>query len=430
MQSLFDSKLAALTAGMGGGCRILAGVSGGVDSIVMAELLRHSSLGVTFAVAHMNFSLRGTESDGDQAFVEEWCRSAGITLYTKKVDTCAFARERGISIEMAARKLRYSWFGELCEEKGYDFVAVAHNLNDSVETMYLNLLRGTGLRGLSGIRESNGRVIRPMLSFRRADIEKYASENRIGFRTDSTNADSSYSRNRIRNDVFPQFREINPAFLETARQEMQRFFRMEEILSEVFKSKEGSLYSHKEGALQIDISLLKQEKCREYWLFRLLEGYGFNSVQIAQIDSNLDAQSGSRLVSATHTALFDRGVIKVYPLEAAPEAGVEWRRYERCPQFDPRLAGAGVLYVDAGKVKQPLEVRAPREGDRFRPLGMKGSKLLSDFFTDMKLDVEQKKRQKVVCDASGAIVCIAGLRIDDRFKITPETREVVEITLS
>lgn len=430
MQSLFDSKLASLTAQADGRCRILAGVSGGVDSIVMANLLLHSSLKIPFAVAHMNFSLRGGESDGDQEFVEQWCRSAGITFHTKKVDTRAVAQVKGISIEMAARELRYTWFEELCREEGYGFVAVAHNLNDSVETMYLNLLRGTGLRGLSGIRESNGRIIRPLLSFQRTEIEKYAAENNISFRTDSTNADSAYSRNRIRNEIFPQFRKINAAFLETARQEMQRFSRMEEILSEAFESKEGSLYTQKEGALHIDISRLKKEKYREYWLFRLLDGYGFNSTQVAQIDSNLDAQSGSRYVSATHTALFDRGFIKVYPLETAPEQEILWRRFGRTSEFDPKCAAKGVLYVDAAKVTMPLAARSPLDGDRFRPLGMKGSKLLSDFFTDLKLDLEQKKRQKVVCDASGAVVCIAGLRVDDRFKITPETAEILEITLS
>lgn len=430
MQSRFDAKVSALTASCAEGCRVLLGVSGGIDSMTMAHLFLHSCLKMPFAVAHMDFSLRGEESDGDRSFVEEWCSATGVRCFTKKVDAAEYSRSRGISVEMAARELRYSWFEDLRKEEGFDYVAVAHNLNDSVETMYLNLLRGTGLRGLAGIRAANGHIIRPMLEFSREEIERFAAAQGIEYRTDSTNLQSSFARNRLRNEVFPHFRKINAAFLRTAEQEMNRFARAEEILSEVYSSKEGRLYRQENGALHIDIALLKREKYCDYWLFRLLDGYGFNSSQIAQIEDCLDTQTGKRFLTSTHVALFDRGFIKVYPISGEAQASVSWTIFARPEGFDPKVSPSGVLHLDADKVEMPISTRPPKDGDRFIPFGMRGSKLLNDFFADIKLDVEQKKHQTLVVSASGDILCVAGLRIDDRFKVTARTENILEITLS
>jgi len=424
MQEEFDAKLRELC---GGGGRILLAVSGGIDSMTMARLFLDSTLAVRFSVAHVNFSLRGEESDGDQQLVEQWCSSNAVQCFVKRVDTKEYASVRGISIEMAAREIRYEWFAELSVNEAFDYVAVAHNLNDSAETMCLNLLRGTGLRGLGGILPVNGNIIRPMLGFSREQISKFAIEKNIQFRNDSTNDESSFSRNRIRNEVFPHFKEINPSFIQTFRKEAERFSRIESLLSDCLSRKEGVLYRRNDNGVEIEIAALKREEYKDYWLFRLLEEYGFNPTQIDAICNSLDSSTGKRFESNEAVALFDRGLIKVALRSEERAVEVKWEISPISDNFNPRNAPEGTLFVDAGKVSLPLIVRKPIDGDRFKPFGMKGSKLLSDYFTDLKLDRFQKECQRVVCDASGNIVCVAGLRIDDRVRIDSDTNEIITI---
>ncbi len=424
----FEERLGKMLSSAPGRPKVLLAVSGGVDSAVMASLFAGTEL-CDFAVAHMNFSLRGEESDGDEAFVRQWCLKNGVRFFNRKVETAKYASGKGISIEMAARELRYEWFNELADAAGFDFIAVAHNLNDSVETMYLNLLRGTGLRGLCGIRPVNGRIIRPMLSFSRKEILAYATASGVAFRIDSTNAESEFSRNRLRNEVFPEFCKINPSFLNTAATEAERFSRIEGLLSDMLESKQGSLFFYDEGVLNIDVEVLKKEKYGDYWLFRLLDGYGFNESQLKDILSSLDGRTGLRFRTPSHIAVKDRSFIRVYSLldGVLPEIVFEVR--EVPDGFNPAGAPANVQYLDADKVKFPLSVRKPCAGDKFRPLGMKGSKLVNDFLSGRKIDVYGKSLQAVVCDATGAIVCIAPYRIDDRFKVTSGTRRLLEISL-
>lgn len=441
MQDRFDSALARLTEGCPQ-CRVLLAVSGGVDSMTMADLFLHSALRLSMAVAHFNFHLRGADSDGDEAHVRDWCRVSGVPFFRQEADTRAYAMERGLSVEMAARELRYGWFASLCREQGFTHLAVAHNLDDRAETMLLHLLRGTGMRGMTGIRASvplagtgEVRVIRPLLDFSRREIEAYAVRAGVSFRVDATNADSSIPRNRIRNEVFPQLAQINPSFLQTFREEMRHFGEMDRILDEVFAAGHAEVCSEREGVLCIDIAALRRKGETGWWLFRLLEGYGFNTDQLAQIERSLDAESGRTFLSPTHRLVKDRRELRVYPLGADnPAARLDVRTFAVTPDFDPKQKPNGVLFVDAGKVRLPLSARAPREGDRFRPFGMRGgSKLLSDFFTDLKLDVEQKRREVVVttCNENGdeVIVAIVGRRIDDRFRVTATTRTVAAISL-
>lgn len=430
MQELFDTALDRLTESRRSGCRVLLAVSGGVDSMTMATLFLESGLGIPFAVAHVNFSLRGEESDGDEALVRQWCGNNCVQLFVKRFETSQYASKEGISIEMAARELRYSWFEELCDEEGFDYVAVAHNLNDCVETMYLNLVRGTGLRGLAGIRQVSGRVIRPMASFTRSSIEEYAVAKSIEWRNDSSNLQSIYSRNRIRNAVIPQFEKINPSFLKSSAEEMNRFSEAQGIIDERFEELKQLLTRMEGNALVVDLAGLLKQKYHAYWLFRIAEEYGFNSDQVSQMDAALSGQSGKTFYSDRFVAVKDRNTLRFYPLE---EAGckVTFREFDRTSDFNPADAPEGVLFVDADKVLKPLRTRPFAAGDRFIPLGMKGSRLVSDFLTDLKLDVYQKRKTLVVttADENGneIIVAVAGHRIDDRYKITSSTKRIIGI---
>ena len=449
MQERFDSALAQLTDGCPD-ARVLLAVSGGVDSMTMADLFQHSALRLPLAVAHVNFQLRGADSDSDEALVRRWCGRSGIPFFVKRVETGKHASDRGVSVEMAARELRYEWFAQLCREQGFTHLAVAHNLDDSAETLLLHLLRGTGLRGLAGIRDNvplssaeDVRLIRPLLGFTRHEIESYAVRAGVEFRIDATNADISIPRNRIRHEVFPELARINPSFLETFRTEMRHFGQMEQLLDQVFAVGRDSLcrdsVSHGQDAvLAIDIPALVRKGQTGWWLYRLLEGYGFNPDQLDQIERSLEALSGKEFLSPTHRLVKDRNELRVYPLAAAAPDDLTFRLDVRTftvtPGFDPHQKPEDVLFVDADLVKLPLSARATRDGDRFRPFGMhRGTKLLSDFFTDLKLDVEQKRREVVVTttneNGDEIIVAIAGRRIDDRFKITPATRRVAAISL-
>ena len=442
MQDRFDSTLARLLAG----CpepRVLLAVSGGVDSMSMANLFLHSALRPALAVAHVNFGLRGAESDGDEALVRRWCETQGIPCFVKRVETFTHASGKGISIEMAARELRYGWFAELCREQGFTHLAVAHNLDDNAETLLLHLLRGTGLRGLAGIREEahlpgaeGVEVIRPLLGFSRQEIEAYAVRAGVEFRVDATNADTAIPRNRIRHEVFPQLAAVNPSFRQTFGREMRHFAQSERLLEEVFEAGRSKLCREQDGVLCIDISALLKQPEPGWWLWRLLENCGFNTAQLEQIEASLNAQSGKEFLSATHRVVKDRTELRVYPLSGPDDADrtdrLDVRTFAVTPGFDPKNKPEGVLFVDADKVRLPLTARAPKPGDRFRPFGMhSGSRLLSDFFTDLKLDLEQKRRETVVTmqnsDGDEVIVAILGRRIDDRFKITAATRTVVAI---
>ena len=450
MQDRFDRTLARLTDGRPD-CRVLLAVSGGIDSMTMADLFVHSALRLPLAVAHFNFQLRGADSDGDEAFVAEWCASHGVTFFQHAESAASYATERGLSVEMAARELRYAWFAELCREQGFTHLAIAHNLDDNAETLLLHLLRGTGMRGLCGIREdgplpgadgasgSEGvRLIRPLLDFSRREIEAYAVRTGVPFRVDATNADTSIARNRLRHEVFPQLAKINPSFLRTFQTEMRHFGEAEQILDAVFEAGRADVASERDGVLCIDIQALRRKGQCGWWLYRLMEGYGFNADQLAAIERSLEGLSGREFLSATHRVVKDRRELRVYPLSLGPDdltGLLDVRTFTVMPGFDPKQKPEDVLFVDADLVRLPLSARPPKDGDRFRPFGMhRGTKLLSDFFTDLKLDVVQKRREVVVTTINEkgdeVIVAILGRRIDDRFKITAQTRSVAAISWS
>lgn len=441
MRKRFDTALESLSSEKERLSGILLAVSGGVDSMVMLSLAASSPLAGRIGAAHMNFSLRGAESDGDEALVRDWCAERGIPLFVKRVDTAAYAREHGVSIEMAARELRYAWFEELLGKEGFGCVAVAHNRNDSAETLILNLLRGTGLRGISGIRPRNGRIIRPMLGFSRSEIEDYARGNGIPYRTDSTNLESEYSRNRIRNEVFPEFEKINPSFLKSLSADMARFAEAGDYLTRKLAEEEPRFVRRTSlecGALlEIDSAALASDPFRALRLFTLLEPYGFNSAQLEQLEAVIDGSAGKVFSVPGYRLVSGSGKWTLYEDVSDPSdlaSRVSVTVIPRPEGFNPANPPAGTLYADASKLTFPLTFRRWQEGDSFRPLGMKGFRKVSDFFNDLKLDIEQKRRQIIVAtkDSAGAeqIVCIANRRLDDRFKVTEATDRIAVISLT
>lgn len=436
----FDAALQDLSDGNAARSRYLLGVSGGIDSMCMAELFLRSSLRPEFAIAHVNFSLRGEESDGDMDSVLEWGRRNGIHVYVRTFDTKAYAAEKSISTQMAARELRYGFFSEIMEKDGFDYLSIAHNLDDTIETIFLNIARGTGLRGLSGIPVRNGKIIRPLLGISRAAITEYVGSSGIAYRNDHTNFESHYARNRIRNIIFPEFKKINPSFLETVHRDSEYFRQASEIVDDLFEEISGKVCRHEGDAVIIDTNALMRWRHYGYWLYMLLRDYGFNSNQVSDMERCLvSGQPGRLFRSGSHELVFARDSIRVYPLREEEDAefiidgpglynykGTRFRIefFPKPDGFNPVSDGRS-LFFSADRLRMPLFCRGWKPADRFRPFGMKqGSKKLSDFFTDLKLDRVQKLSQPVILDASGHIVCLPGLRIDDRYKIKAPTSSV------
>ena len=325
MRGRFDNCLERLLPGNGA---VLLAVSGGIDSMVMADLFLNSRFGLRISLAHCNFHLRGEESDTDESFVRAWAEANGIPFHKIDFDTLGFATSRGVSVEMAARELRYEWFASLAEEEGFEAVAVAHNANDNVETLLLNLLRGTGLKGICGMREASTlpgspvSLIRPLLGFSRDEIKEYAIAKGLKWREDSTNADSSYKRNLIRNEVFPLFEKVNPSFLATLESDMRRFSQVQAIaddyvatnLPEVEGAKRGETgeASPSAGTISVKLDALLRSPHWEYLLFRIMEPYGFNEAVIGDMIELIKCGktfSGRQFRSATHIARTSRNAI-------------------------------------------------------------------------------------------------------------------------
>lgn len=446
MQERFDRILKGL---LPDGEAVLLAVSGGVDSMCMAELFLNSSVRRCFALAHCNFHLRGEESDSDETLVREWAESHGVIFIKKDFDTKEYAASNGVSIEMAARELRYAWFTEVCRERGFAALAVAHNANDNAETMILNMLRGTGVKGMTGMRRSSSllgsdaRLIRPLLDFSRGDIYEYAVSHGLCWHEDSTNADSAYKRNCIRNEIFPLFGRLNPSFLTTLNEDMERFAQVQSIADEYVRSVSAEIVRLDGDALPvIDHQMLTAKKNWEYVLFRLLEPFGFTSSVVADLASVLKSGgtvSGRTFVADEYLAVTSAREIVISPVSELAEA------------TDLTINGPGTyslngikfsvsLSDDVKDVKTsvgetkldlpfPFTIRHWQPGDWMRPLGMRGRKKLSDMFVDLKLDILEKKKALVIADEGFHILALVGHRIDDSVKVTKATATVTVIRL-
>lgn len=423
--------------------KVLLAVSGGVDSMTMADIMfSHSRLYEGLAIAHCNFHLRPGDCDQDAELVGQWAAARGIKFHRRDFDTLAYSQEHGVSIEMAARELRYAWFAELCDVEGYDALAVAHNANDNAETLMLNLLRGTGLRGIVGMSDGPTRqepscsfrmphtVIRPLLGMTRAEIEEYASAHDVPYRTDATNLENEYKRNKIRNQVFPVFSEINPAFVQVLGRDMEHFRAASAIVDDWCKSHRAEVMDGD----SVIVSRLRSVGHWEYLLYDILDSYGFSPAVISDVcrllESSPDTFSGKRF-SAPEYTLFstsDKLVLEHVSEKTDPEFDFRRTPYEpgmnlKCPE--------GTIVYDADTVPSDAVVREWCEGDWMRPFGMKGRKKLSDIFTDLHLSIPEKSSIRVLAPSDVSdhhVFAVLCLRIDDSLKVTPSTQTVVKVT--
>ena len=442
---------------------VLVAVSGGADSMCLADLFLQNFGPDRVALAHCNFRLRGEESDGDETLVRDWAEEHRVCCHVMSFDTEDYALKKGISIEMAARELRYSWFAAICHEQDYAAVAVAHNANDNAETLILNLLRGTGLRGLAGMSlvsdmpcgESDIKLIRPIIECTRKMIEGYAFAHRLAYRDDSTNASSDYKRNRIRNEVFPIFEKINPSFVRTLNREMGYFAEASEIVDDYCTS--NSIHKASENVCTISVPDLLSHKHWRYLIYYMLEPYGFNAASLSAIEDLLESDrtiSGKRFESATHELVIERTNLCVRPLVSEVSLSAYDSIMEvRCPGIynfnncrwqievldrTPDMSlkqPEGTLIADADKLQFPFVCRRWRQGDWMVPFGMKGRKKVSDIFADMKYTSTQKDGALMIVDCHGDLAAqqhiagVLGLRIDDRYKITHTTKSIIRITI-
>lgn len=410
----------------------LVALSGGADSVALLLLLR--DLGYRLEAVHCNFQLRGDEADRDEDFCQSLCDELALPLHRAHFDTRAYAQLHGISIEMAARQLRYAYFRQLREAIGAEAICVAHHRDDSVETILLNLIRGTGIHGLTGMKPRQGDVVRPLLCVSRADLVSYLDSLGRSYVTDSSNLVADVKRNKVRLQILPMIEAINPSFRDTVLTMAAELEGIEQVVD--------TQLAHYAEATELSIEAIRQEPSAELALYYFLQPRHFNPSQIRQIADRLAASSGSRWISPTHELLSDRGRLTIHPLEAdaprpmrMPETGrysyanevtVRLSRVERDDRFVLPTSPETVA-LDADKVKFPLIIRRTQQGDRFVPLGMKGGKLVSDFLTDQKKSVWEKRHQIVVCDAEDQILWIVGNRIDHRVRITDSTRRVLLI---
>ncbi|HCE57584.1 MAG TPA: tRNA lysidine(34) synthetase TilS [Prolixibacteraceae bacterium] len=421
------------------GGKVLLAVSGGIDSMVMLYLFEKS--GFDYGIVHCNFQLRGDESDRDEEFVRTQVLIHGVPAYFKRFDTEEYAQINGISIEMAARELRYEYFEKIRIENGYNFIATAHHSDDLIETFFLNLTRKTGIKGLTGIKDKSGKIIRPMLFASRADIEKYASEQYLEFREDSTNSEVVYQRNFLRHKILPLFSTLNPSFKKNLLASIENLKDAEAVYSGFFETEKQKVIEKATDSQIINIEKLKQSPHPRLLLFEILSDLNFNSNVVEEVFQSLNTESGKQFYSKTHRLVKDREKLfiteftrqedRIFYLEANDVELFEPVdiTIEKLPAKDFKIRKEpNIACLDLDKLEFPLLVRKWQEGDYFQPLGMTGYKKLSDFFIDEKVPVHKKENTWLLCSGE-KIVWVMGMRIDNRFKINPKTNRVLKIEI-
>ena len=456
--------------------KVLLTVSGGIDSVLMCELFHKA--GLKFGIAHCNFQLRAEESDDDETFVNTLAEKYNVPFHFIKFNTSVYAKKNKLSIQVAARDLRYQWFEDIRKEYKYNYIATAHHQDDSIETFFINLIRGTGISGLHGILPKHGSIIRPMLFTTKNEIESYVKKHKLKYREDSSNASDKYVRNKIRHQVTPVLKELNPGFENTFNKTINHLREVELIYKNDIETKRSKIVKQEKSNILISIKGLKKLQPITTYLFEFLKPYNYNESIVEEIVLALDGESGKQFFSNSYRLIKDREFLIIEQRKESQEirskkqelrrksqeSGIknqELRNKKPDPGLDTKDSEIGVLinqkaidldnlklsfksedislgteiqksssiaYLDLEKLEFPLKIRKWQKGDVFYPFGMKGKKKLSDFFIDKKLPLNQKENTWLLT-SKGKIAWVIGQRIDNRFKITEKTRKIYIVKL-
>ena len=425
--------------------RILLAVSGGPDSVVLTDLAKKSRL--NFAISHVNFHLRGEDSNRDEQFVRQLAEKYDVPIFVKSVNTFEYVYTNNISIEMAARDLRYTEFDRLMDTEGFKYTAVAHQQDDAIETFFLNLTRGAGIRGLTGIKLKNNRIVRPLLCFSRKEIMNYIEANNLEYRIDKSNLESEFSRNKIRNKIIPLFEEINPSFKLNVSRSLNYLSQAKDIYETDINKIKSQAVKHFENHTEVDLQVIKNYVQPECLVFEIVNEFGFNSAQAHEIFTHLDSESGKVFMSENFRLVKDRDVLIIKPLDVK----TEFREYQitmsdinkgsfdtkkhhfefsiiKKSEFNPVRDNKSVYY-DLEKLKFPLVVNNWQYGDTFVPFGENYTKKLSDFFVDKKLNINQKEEVELM-RCAGNIIWVIGLRPSNYYRVGEETQKILKIRIN
>jgi tRNA(Ile)-lysidine synthase len=411
--------------------------SGGLDSIVLSDLCRQARL--QFSLAHCNFRLRGEDSNGDENFVCEYGEKLGIVVYVTHFDTIDYVNKHKVSVQMAARELRYTWFEELIEMHNIPYVLTAHHANDNVETFLINLSRGTGIDGLTGIPAKTAILRRPLLPFTRQELELYAEGQKLNWREDASNADTKYLRNKIRLEIIPKLNELHPTFLDNFNSTLHYLNQTENIASAYLKKLKEELFQKHDGKFEISIQKLKELYPLPTYLFGLFSEFGYKELE--NLEALLDGLSGKQLLSSTHVLVKNRDVLLLSPIGKKEVEVQEFLIDENLAELNYPLSlkfsmvperfnnSAKEIFVQKNTLKYPLVIRKWKKGDYFYPIGLNRKKKLSKYFKDEKVDVLSKEEIWLLC-SNEQIVWVIGMRADHRFRVENSAEEILKIEMT
>jgi len=421
--------------------KLLIAISGGVDSVALAHLCY--KLNLDFALAHCNFNLRRDESDADEQFVLQLANKLNKEVLIERFDTETYAKENKLSTQMAARDLRYQWFNELAVQLGFDYILTAHHADDNLETFLINLSRGTGLEGLTGIPEINENIVRPLLSFSREDIETYAKTENLKWREDASNTSNKYLRNKLRLEVIPKLKETNPQLLQNFNKTLEHLKDSKDIIDDNIDVISNEVIQNiNNNSISFNISEINKLSNPKAYLYELLKAYGFTEWN--DVYNLLEAQSGKQVFSKTHRLIKDREFLLFSKLDSNVSSNVVERllievntkqfrtpigtlHFETTQQL--KDLNTSTIFVDKDLLKFPLSVRQWQKGDYFYPFGMQGKKKLSKFFKDEKLSLLDKENVWLLCSGED-VVWVINRRLDERFKVTEKTTQILSIELN